>query len=272
MEKFRGKKLELFGSEQIFISLCGGILISLVLGLAGTMVVHNKIAFFSDALGHCTFTGIALGHFLGIKNYSFSTLLFSILFSILISILIEKSKSSADTVISAFSSAGLSLGIFILTLSGGLANYSDFLVGDILSITKNEIFGIVCLLIIVILFWIFMFNKFLLSSLNKDLAVSKLINYKLYRTSFMLLIAIVVSFAIRWVGILLINSLLTLPAAASKNISKSMKQYLFMSITFSFFSGLFGFMISYFAGSSSAPAIVLFATLLYILSYKISKK
>lgn len=264
--------MELFGSEQILISLFGGILVSIVLGLSGTMVVHNKIAFFSDALGHCTFTGVALGHLLGIKNYEFSILLFSILFSFLISNLIEKSKSSADTVISVFSSAGLSLGIFILTLNSSLSNYSDFFVGDILSITKKDILGIFGLLVFVILFWIFMFNKFLISSLNKDLAVSKLINYKFYRTSFIVLIAIVISFAIRWVGILLINSLLTLPAAASKNISKSMKQYLFLSILFSILSGFFGFIISYFAGSSSAPVIVLFATLLYFISHMINKK
>lgn len=264
--------MELFTSEQILISLFGGILVSLVLGLSGTMVVHNKIAFFSDALGHCTFTGLALGHLLGIKNYGFSILLFAILFSLLISNLIEKSKSSADTVISVFSSAGLSLGIFFLTLNGGLSNYSDFFVGDILSITNNDIFGILGLLIFVVLFWVFMFNKFLISSLNKDLAVSKLINYKFYRTSFMILIAIVISFAIRWVGILLINSLLTLPAAASKNISKSMKQYLLLSIVFSIASGFLGFIISCFIGSSSAPTIVLFATFLYVISHVIIKE
>ncbi len=264
--------LELFGSEQIFLSLSGGVLISIVLAIVGTMVVHNKLAFFSDALGHCTFTGIALGHFLGLRNYEISNLLFAILFSIIISYLIEKSKSSADTVISVFSSAGLSLGVFILTLSNGISRYSDFLIGDILSINKSEIIGILILLLFVILFWIFLFNKFLISSLNKDLAVSKLINYKFYRSAFMMLIAVVVSFAIKWVGILLINSLLTLPAAAAKNISKSMKQYLMLSLIFSLISGFCGFIMSYFIGSSCAPAIVLFATFIYFLSNFVNHK
>ena len=116
-----------------------------------------------------------------------------------------------------------------------------------------------------------MFNKFLISSLNKDLATSKLINFRFYKIIFMIIISIIVSVAIKWVGILLINSLLTLPAAAAKNISKSMKQYMILSLFFSIVSGVLGFAISYFLGSSSAPVIVLFSSIIYVFSH-ISKK
>ena len=190
----------------------------------------------------------------------------------LISYLIEKEKSSIDTIISIFSSAGLSLGLCILTLSKGMSGYQNFFVGDILSVNQNEIFGLIILLFIVCLFWVFMFNKFVISSLSKDLAVSKLINFKLYRSVFMVLISIVISFAVKWVGILLINSLLTLPAAAARNMSKSMKQYLFFSVIFAVISGIFGFLLSYLLGSSSAPIIVLVSTVLYIASYLIKIK
>ena len=264
--------LHLFGSEQLFISLIAGILISFILGLSGTMVVHSGVSFFSDALGHCTFTGIALGQLIGIKNYEISSILFAVLFSLIISYLIEKEKSSADTIISIFSSAGLSLGIFILSFCGGISDYSELVIGDIFSVTKTEILGILLLLIFVVLFWIVFFNKFLISSLNKDLAVIKLVNFKFYKAIFMLVIAVVVSVAIRWVGILLINSLLTLPSVAARNISKSMKQYVMISSVFSIISGVFGFVISYFAGSSSAPSIVLFASVLYIVSHLISMR
>lgn len=258
--------------NQIITSFVGCILIALLLGTIGTMVIYNKLAFFSDALGHCTFTGIALGNFIGIKNYQISTFLFAIIFAVLISYLVEKEKSSADTVISVFSSVGLSLGIFILTLNKNLSNYSNFFVGDILSISKIEVLFLLFLIFLVSLFWIFMFNKFLISSLNKDLAISKLINFKFYHTVFMIILAIIVSIAIKWVGILLINSLLTLPAAAARNISKSMKQYITFSLFFSIISGILGFAISYFLGSSSTPVIVLFSSLIYLISHIINKK
>ena len=258
--------------DQIITSFIGCILIAILLGITGTMVINNKLAFFSDALGHCIFTGIALGNFIGIKNYQISTLLFAIIFATLISYLVEKEKSSADTVISVFSSVGLSLGIFILSLNKNLSNYSDFFVGDILSISKNEIFGILFFIFLIFLFWIFMFNKFLISSLNKDLATSKLINFKFYQTLFMIIISVIVSIAIKWIGILLINSLLTLPAAAARNISKSMKQYIIFSLFFSVTSGILGFAISYFLGSSITPVIVLFSSLIYLISHIINKK
>ena len=116
-----------------------------------------------------------------------------------------------------------------------------------------------------------MFNKFLISSLNKDLATSKLINFRFYKIIFMIIISIIVSVAIKWVGILLINSLLTLPAAAAKNISKSMKQYMIFSLFFSIVSGVLGFAISYFLGSSSAPVIVLFSSIIYVFSHLLAK-
>ncbi|MBO6126850.1 MAG: metal ABC transporter permease [Clostridia bacterium] len=119
--------LYLLESNQIITSFIGCILIAVLLGTIGTMVIHNKLAFFSDALGHCTFTGIALGNFIGIKNYQISTVLFAIVFAILIFYLIEKEKSSADTVISVFSSVGLSLGIFIITLNRNLKKFLIFL-------------------------------------------------------------------------------------------------------------------------------------------------
>ena len=261
-----------FLEHQIVISFIGCILVAVLLGTVGTMVINNKLAFFSDALGHCTFTGIALGHFIGIKHYQISTILFAVLFAILIAHLVEKEKSSADTIISIFSSAGLSLGIFILTLNKNLSTHSEFFFGDILSIKKNEILGLLFLILVVFLFWIFLFNNFLISSLNKDLATSKLINFKFYRTLFMVMISILVSVTIKWVGILLINSLLTLPAAAARNISKSMQQYMIFSIFFSILSGVLGFTISYFLESSGTPVIVLFSSLIYLISHFVKKK
>ena len=261
-----------FLEYQIITSFIGCLLIAILLGTVGTMVINNKLAFFSDALGHCTFTGIALGHFIGIKNYQISTILFAVLFAILISYLVEKEKSSADTIISIFSSVGLSLGIFILTLNKNLSSYSEFFFGDILSIKKNEILGITFLIFVIFLFWFFLFNNFLISSLNKDLATSKLINFRFYNTLFMVIISILVAITIKWVGILLINSLLTLPAAAARNVAKSMKQYMIFSIFFSILSGILGFTISYFLGSSGTPVIVLFSSLIYLISHFLSKK
>ena len=88
------------------------ILIAPLFGLVGTMIVNNKMSFFSDAIGHCALTGIAIGVMLGVDNIAVSMLGFAILFSLGISSIIESKISSSDTIIGVFSSMGIALGIF----------------------------------------------------------------------------------------------------------------------------------------------------------------
>ena len=113
------------------------LLIAPLFGLVGTMIVNNKMSFFSDAMGHCALTGIALGILLGVDNYVISMIGFSILFALGISNIIESKISSSDTIIGVFSSAGIALGIVILSAKGGFSKYSGYLIGDILSISSS---------------------------------------------------------------------------------------------------------------------------------------
>ena len=106
-------------------ALLAMLLITPLFGMLGTMAVDNKMAFFSDALGHSALTGIAIGVVLGWQNQLASMLLFGILWAVLITFVKHNSKMSADTIISVFSSAGLALGIVILSANGGFAKYSD---------------------------------------------------------------------------------------------------------------------------------------------------
>ncbi|MBQ3092716.1 MAG: metal ABC transporter permease [Clostridia bacterium] len=247
------------------------LLITPLFGLIGTMIVNNKMSFFSDALGHCALTGIALGVILNITNYSVSMILFSVLFALGISGIMQSEVSSSDTIISVFSSTGIALGIFLLSFSGNFAKYSAYLVGDILSINKNEIFILLLILILVIITWILLFNKLLLSGLNSDMAHSKRINVKFYKNLFSVLIAIIVTVCLKWVGILMINSLLILPAASSRNIAKNMRSYHVLSVIFSVFSGIFGLILSYYIGASAGSTIVLVSSVIFFVTFFVNK-
>ncbi len=247
------------------------LLITPLFGLIGTMIVNNKMSFFSDALGHCALTGIALGVILNITNYSVSMILFSVLFALGISGIMQSEVSSSDTIISVFSSTGIALGIFLLSFSGNFAKYSAYLVGDILSINKNEIFILLLILILVIITWVLLFNKLLLSGLNSDMAHSKRINVKFYKNLFSVLIAIIVTVCLKWVGILMINSLLILPAASSRNIARNMRSYHVLSVIFSVFSGIFGLILSYYIGASAGSTIVLVSSVIFFVTFFVNK-
>lgn len=105
-------------------ALLAVLIITPLFGLTGTMIVNNKMSFFSDALGHSAMTGIAIGVLLGVDNYLFSMLGFALLFALAISAIIESGTSSSDTIIGVFSSAGVALGIVLLSINGGFSKLS----------------------------------------------------------------------------------------------------------------------------------------------------
>lgn len=247
------------------------LIITPLFGLLGTMIVNNKMAFFSDALGHSALTGIAIGVVLGISD-SLSMLVFAVVFALLLNKIGRKSAASTDTIISVFSSCSIAIGLAILSKGGNFSKYSSLLVGDILSITKREIISLLVIFAMTFLFWFAAFNKLNAVSLNRTLAKSRRINVRLMENLFAVFIALIVTLSIKWVGILIINALLILPAASSRNIAENMREYHFFSILFSVFSGLLGLIISYFTNVATGPMIVIIASILYFATYFYGKK
>lgn len=254
--------------KNAFIAI---ILISPLFAMLGTLIVNNKMAFFSDALGHSALAGIAIGALLGITNINVSMILFAIIFAVLLNIVKNKTTYGADTIISVFSSIAIAIGLAILAQSGEFNKYSSYLVGDILSITKKEILYLFIAFIMVLTFWYFFFNKLNAISINQMLAKSKGINIKLYDNLFAVIIAIIVMLSIRWIGILLINSMIILPVASSRNISTDMRNYYSMSIVFALISGIAGLIISYYTNIPTGPMIVITSGFIYFLTFGIKK-
>ena len=247
------------------------ILVSPIFAMLGTMIVNNKMAFFSDALGHSAICGIAIGTILGISNVNISMIFFAIVFALLLNWVKNKTTYGADTIISVFSSIAIALGLAILAQSGNFNKYSSYLVGDILSITNVEILYVFLTFITVMIFWYFTFNKLNVISINTSLAKSRGINIKLIDNIFVILIAIIVMISIRWIGILLINSLLILPAASSRNIAKNMRTYHLYSVIFSIFSGMLGLILSYYYNIPTGPMIVMISGIIYFATFGLKR-
>lgn len=248
------------------------LVITPLFGLMGTMIVNRKMAFFSDALGHSALTGIAVGVVLGIEDTSLSMCVFAIAFALLLNQISSKVAASTDTVISVFSSCSIALGLAILSKGGNFSKYSSILVGDILSITPAELLYLVFIFVVTLLFWLFGLNKLLAVSLNRTLARSRHIPVSLIENSFAVLTALIVMVSIKWVGILLINALLILPAAASRSLSWNMREYHFFSILFSVFSGVMGLIVSYYVNVATGPTIVVIASAIYFMAYLWGRK
>jgi zinc transport system permease protein len=242
------------------------LIITPLFGILGTMIVNNRMAFFSDALGHSALTGVAIGTVLGIADTNIAMLIFAVLFALFLNKIKRRKTVSTDTVISVFSSLSMAIGLVILSRGGNFAKYSGLLVGDILSITVYEIGLLFIIFLLTLIFWFFGFNKLHAISVNESLAKSKNININRMEDLFSIIIAIIVMASVKWVGILIINALLILPAAASRNIASNIREYHLFSVVISLFSGISGLIISYYVGTATGPTIVIIAAVIFFIT------
>ena len=236
-------------------------------GALGSMVVSKRMAFFSDALGHGAFTGIAIGLVSGLlTDVVLAAVFFAVIFGVAITLLKKRSRSSSDTVIGVFSSTAAALGIAILSLHGGVARYSHVLTGDILSISPGQIGYLFITFLIVGIIWLTLFNKAFLIIIDKGLAYSKATANTAVELVFTVILAVLVAISINWIGLLLINSFLILPAATAKLLSRNLRQFHSLAIIIALFCALNGLWLSYYLGIATGAAIVLLCAGCYFLA------
>ncbi len=253
-------------------ALLAVLLMAPLFGLCGTMIVTGRMSFFSDALGHSAFTGIAIGCICGVAAPTWVAVAFAVGFALLFSFVRSRSNQAADTIIGVFSSTAVALGIFIATLGGGsFTKYNKYLIGDILSVTPAQLGSLALVLVCVVVFWVLCSNKLLLSAVHPQLASSRGIHVGRMNTLFTVAIAVVVTLSISWVGLLILNSLLVLPAASARNISRNLRQYHAFSVVFALVAGIAGLVISYYLGASAGAAISLVLAFVFAVTFLLRK-
>ena len=264
--------LEMLQWQFMCNALLAILLMAPLFGIMSTMVVTGRMSFFSDALGHSAFTGIAIGCICGMAMPIWAAVIFSLVFSLLFSFVRSRSNQAADTLIGVFSSAAVALGIFVATLGGGsFTKYNKYLIGDILSITPGEIGLLAIVLVAVLVLWVLLSNRLTLTVVYPQLASSRGIPTALSQTIFSAAIAVVVTLTISSVGLLILNSLLVLPGAAARNVARNMRQYHVFSVMFALLSGIGGLITSYAWGSSAGAAISLMLALIFAVTFALRK-
>jgi len=258
--------LEAFRFDFMKNALLAVLLLTPLLGLLGTMAVNHQMAFFSDALGHSALTGIGLGIILGMRNDLLAMLIFGAVWAVLICLIKQSGSASTDTIISVFSSTSIAAGLLILARGGKFAKYSSLLIGDILAVTPQDLLYLLLALGGTLAVWILLYNSLLMTSVDPFLARSRGIRTRLIECGFVVLVAVAVMLSIRWVGVMLINALLILPAAAGRNLAKTSRQHAVWSVGIALVSGLAGLTAAYYLDTSAGATIVLAAAVCYAAS------
>lgn len=248
-------------------ALLAVLVISPLFGLLSTMVVQSRMSFFSDALGHSAFTGIAIGVLCGLQEPMWAAVGFALAFSLLFTWVRRRTSLASDTVIGVFSSTAVALGIFAATLGGGsFTKFNALLIGDILSVEPRRIGLLAGILAVALVLWVCAYNTLLLSALHPPLADSRGIRVFWQEAVLNAAIAVVVTVSMTWVGLLVINSLLVLPAAAARGIARNTRQYHLFSVLGAMVCGVAGLMTSYYIEASAGAAITLYLALYFTLA------
>lgn len=248
------------------LALLAVLLMAPLLGALGTVVVANRLAFFSEAVGHAAFTGIAIGVLLGLGQPMVSMVGFALLLTLAIAWVRRRGGLSSDTAIGLVMAFTVSLGIVILSRGGDFARYTNFLIGDMLGVTAGDIAALGVLAVVVLALFLVFFNRLLLSSVSPVLARSRARNPVAAELLFAAMLAVVVTFSLPWIGILVINALLILPAATARNLARNTAQFFGWAIAVSLVSGVAGLVVSFYASTATGATIVLVAMCLYLVT------
>lgn len=263
---------ELFSYSFMKNALIAILIISPALGILGTMVVQRQMAYFSDALGHSALTGIAIGTVLGVTNAGISMVCFGVVFALILNHIKLKSQTSVDTLISVCASTSLALGLAILSKDGNFSKYSSLLVGDVLSIGSDQLPILALCAAATLIYYCLSLNALAATSIHPTLAKSNLVHTVFTDDLFVVITAMLVMLSIRWIGVLLINAMLILPAASARNIAYNMRQYHIYTLAIALFSGVMGLIVSYYTGVATGPVIVIYTGLIYFITYLKSKE
>lgn len=248
-------------------ALLGLILIAPACATMGVQVVSFRMAFFSDAISHSAFTGVALGLILGLDP-RWSMIGFGVLVGCGVLILARQTELSTDTVIGVFFAAVVALGVVVVSARRGLGRYFEsVLFGDILAIRDAELWLILALALAVLVFEAVAFNRLLLLALNPPLAHSRGIKSTPWEMAYGILLALLVMVALRAVGLLLVTALLVVPAATARNLARSASGLFWWASVLAAVSSMLGLYLSYVWGSATGATVILVGVLLFVASF-----
>ena len=249
-------------------ALLGLLLLAPMAAVMGIIVVNFRMAFFSDAISHSAFAGVALGLIFSVDpNWTMPA--FGLLVGLGIMIMQRHSNLSSDTVIGVFFSAMVAFGLAIVSRDRSLArDLQRFLYGDILTISDGQILCLMALFLILMTFQAVSYNHLLYIGLNPTLAQAHRVRVAVHQYLFTGLLALIVMFAVQAVGVLLVTALLIVPAAAARNLARSAGAMFWWALLISLSSAVAGLLISAqdWARTATGATIIIVACGWFLLS------
>ncbi len=237
-------------------ALLGSLFASIACGLIGTYVVSRRLVFISGGITHASFGGLGIGFYFNLPPIT-SAMAFSILSAFGIQWLSRKQGVREDSAIAVFWSLGMAIGIVLTFLSPGYApNLSEYLFGNILTITQWDIIALAVLSILLLLFFALFYHAIVSVSFDIEFARTRHLPTQFIEYTMMLFIAVTIVLSIRLVGIVLLMSLITVPQMTANLFTVNYSKIISLSMLFSFAGCVTGLILSYHLNVPSGAFII----------------
>jgi zinc transport system permease protein len=263
---------EIFQHAFMVRAMLAAILVSPLLGLVGPLVLSKKMAFFSTTLGHAALTGLSIGILLGepIDGAYVGIFGFCLITAVTMMYVRRRSTQTSDTVVGVFQAFVLGLGICLLvavTQRFNIHQIQAVMFGDVLTVTDTDLLLLLVLGAIGGVYFVRSYNGHLLASLNPDLAAIRSDRTALADYLFVAALAVVIVCSLKIVGAFLVEALIVVPAASARNLSRSLKSWVWLSILFALLGSVFGLVLSSWFPVPSGGAIVLALSGIFVLTF-----
>lgn len=245
-------------------ALLAGVGVALITGVIGCFVVWRRMAYFGDSLAHGALLGVALGLALGI-NTNLGVMIICLVFALLLLGLQHKKFLATDTILGILAHAALSVGMVVISLLEQSVDLHAYLFGDILTVTAQELWWIYLGGALVLLMLVWNWSRLVLMTIHEDLAEAEHVPTFLMQLLLMLLMTIVVAVSIRIVGMLLITSMLIIPAATARQLARSPEAMAAMASLLGVVAVVLGVYGSMVFDTPSGPSIVVTSAGLFLL-------
>ena len=262
--------IEPFKYEFMMRSLITATASGIMLSILGPFAINRNMGFMADAMAHATLPIIAVGVFLG---FSISELGVpaSILIAFFLGYIIKNSNVGEDTAIGIIFSSFFALGFILISILNVTINLEDLLFGQILAVSRFDVFIVTAMCITVVSLIIILFKQLLFYSFDPIGAEVKGLNTNFLNYLFLVILSVAIVASLQTVGIILVLSMLLIPAAASKQITNTFVSSIYVSILFGVFSSVSGLYLSYFFNLPSGPTMSMVATSLFIACFFLNK-
>ncbi|WP_063344232.1 zinc ABC transporter permease subunit ZnuB [Vibrio jasicida] len=258
--------------EFLLPSILAGIGIAIIAGPLGSFVVWRKMAYFGDTLAHASLMGLALGFLLNVNLY-LALLVCCLALAVLLVTLQKQQLVATDTLLGILAHSALSIGLVSVSfLDNVRIDLMSYLFGDLLAVSPQDLMFIYAGVVAVSACLYFFWRPLLSSTVSEELAAVEGVNTDLVRLVLMLMVGIVIAVGMKFVGALIMTSLLIIPAATARKVSSSPEQMAFFASIIGSVAVLIGLSLSWHFDTPAGPSVVISATSLFMLSQLIRRK